>query len=335
MKIKPLLLLCVVVCLASFSLLHSQNSGDAALDARALLQSAHQSSGLSAVLPYEMRGVVVFNPGPGEVKGQIAILRDQGRSRVDLQFASYHESRVVLGNKMYITRSTAFPAPGVSRLVEIDRTWDRLPQDGDAALGNVSRKKIQNAAADCFEVKGEQHHRLCFESSRKVLLEDMDQQKAIQLSDYQAVSGAAQFYPRKIIVLAELEKSEKPIFIVQDIDVHKAQITDSAFALPEHPLELATCENMQSPKLIESQRPQFPRSVSRRNSDAGGVYAYGIVATDGKLQNIKVLTSDSDVQGAVVDALKQWRYAPASCGSSPVAAEQEIQIPFQGAEGRR
>jgi Gram-negative bacterial TonB protein C-terminal len=334
MKKKALFLLfpCAVLCFAS-QLFCEDN---AAPDARSLLRSAHEVSGLVEAMPYQFRGTVVFNPGPGEVKGQITIYRDKDRSRLDLQMGSYRESRLVLGNKLFIVRSTAFPAPGMSRLTDADRAWDRLVQDGDATLSGVSHKKIQNTQADCFEVKGEQHHRLCFDSSRRVLLENQDEVQSVQFSDYQPVAEAHQFYPRKILVLAELERSEKPLFVVEDIAVQKAELPPSTFALPENPLELETCENMQPAKLLESVRPQLQRSVMARNSGVQGVYGYGIVDKDGRLQNVKVLTADNDLQEALVEALKQRKYAPAMCGSNPVASEQVIQIPLMGAErGRR
>lgn len=329
-----LLLLCVVLCSAS-SLFSEDN---AAADPHSLLQSAHEASGLVEAMPYQFRANVVYNPGPAEVKGQITIYRDKDRSRLDLQMGSYREMRLVLGNKLYIVRSTAFPAPGMSRLTDTDRAWDRLIQDGDATLGAVSHKKIQNTQVDCFEVKGEQKHRLCYDTSRKLLLENQDEVHSIEFSDYQPVAEAHQFYPRKIVVLAELERSEKPIFVVQDIAiaVEKAVLPPSTFAVPENPLELETCENVQPAKLLASTRPQFPTSVMTRNAGVQGVYAYGIVDKDGRLQNIKVLSADAGLQEAVVEALKQRKYAPAMCGSSPVASEQEIQIPLMGAErGRR
>jgi hypothetical protein len=335
MKNRTLLvtLLSAVACLAFVTQFFAQSEAG---DARALLRSAHEVSGLVEAMPYQFQGSVVFNPGPGEVKGQIVIYRDKDRSRLELQMGSYRESRVVVGNKLYIARSTSFPAPGMYRLTDSDRAWDRLIQDGDATLSGVSHKKIQNTPADCFEVKGEQHHRLCYDSSRKLLLENQDAVKSIQFSDYQPVGDVHQFYPRKIVVLAELERSEKPIFVVQDIAVEKAQLPPSTFTPPDHPLELETCENMQPAKLLESERPRFPHSVMERNSQAQGVYAYGIADKDGRLQNIKVLTADADVQEVVLDALKQWRYAPAMCGGNPVASEQEMQIPFMSYErGRR
>jgi hypothetical protein len=208
-----------------------------------------------------------------------------------------------------------------------------LAEDGDAALGDVSYKKVRNTPADCFEVKGEQRHRLCFDASRKVLLENTDQRRAVAFSDYQSLDN--QLFPRKITILAELDQSEKPVFAVQDIQVQKTQVLPTTFAVPDHSLEFETCENMQPTRMLQSPRPEFSRMVARRNADALGVYAYGIVDKEGNLQNVKVLSSDPEVQQAVQETLKKWHYAPAQCGTSPVATEQEIQITFGGGEGGR
>jgi TonB family protein len=60
----------------------------------------------------------------------------------------------------------------------------------------------------------------------------------------------------------------------------------------------------------------------------GAVNVYGIIDKEGKVQNVQVLSSDADVQKDVREALKKWRFSPAMCGSTPVATEREMQIPF-------
>ncbi len=308
---------------------------DSPADARQLLQSAHEVSGLTPLLPYELHAVVVINPGaPNEKKGTIVIYRDQGRSRTDLQVEDYREAKITLAGKLYVARSTPMPIPGLGRLAETDRAWDRMAEDGDAKLSDVSHKKAQNVPSNCFEVKGPDKHRLCFDPARKVLLQKMDQHFATEFSDYSAVGGSQTLFPHKMTVLAELEKSEKPVMIVQEIEVRHVRFADNAFAVPQHSLEFEACENLQPAKPLQSPRPDFGQSVIRRNIAAGSVNVYGIVDKEGKVQNVQVLSSDADVQQAVREALKQWRYSPAMCGSTPVATEREIQIPFFEFEGQ-
>jgi hypothetical protein len=314
-----------VVCLAVSSWVFAQDN--AGLDGKTLLQKAHELSGPSLLLSYEMHAAVVTNPGaPTEKHGKLTIYRDKDRLLTDLQVEDYRETKLTLGNKQYITRSIPYPVPGLGHLVETSYTWDRLAEDGDATLGNVSHKKVQNAAADCFDVKGHEKHRLCFDVTRNVLLENLDQQRAFEFSDYQA--AGQQLFPHKITVLLELEKSEQPILTIQEIDVRKAQFADTVFAVPEHALELDTCEAMVPAKAMQMPRPSFGMTTVRRNASARVVRVYAIVNKEGSLENVKILSSDAEVRQAVQDVITKWRYSPAMCGSSPVASEADIQIPF-------
>jgi Gram-negative bacterial TonB protein C-terminal len=180
-------------------------------------------------------------------------------------------------------------------------------------------------------VKGEQRHRLCFDPERKVLLESMERQRAIEFSDFGDVDG--HLFPKKITVLLELATKETPILAIEDIQVIKAQFAPTAFAVPPHAMEFDTCENMQAAKPVQMPRPEFSPTVARRNAGTPIVHIYGIVEKDGTLQNVKMLTTDAELQQSIIDALKKWRYTPAMCGTTPVATEKEIQIPLFGEFG--
>lgn len=302
---------------------------DSRPEAKQLLVSAHEASDLSAILPYELHGTVVINPSTSsEKKGYITIYRDHEKSRSELRVEDYQEVKLVRGNKLYIYRSTPLPIPMLGLLAEADHSWDKLAEDGDAKMGDVARKKVQNQAANCFDVKGEQRHRLCFDPERKVLLESMERQKAIEFSNYADVDG--HWFPKKITVLLELPTKETPILAVEDIQVIKAQFAPTAFAVPPHAVEFDTCENMQAAKPVQVPRPEFSSTVMRRNAATPTIHVYGIVEKDGSLQNLKMLTTDTELQQSILEALKKWRYAPAMCGASPVASEKEIEIPLFG-----
>jgi len=302
---------------------------DSRPEGKQLLASAHEAADLSAVLPYELHGTVVINPATSnEKKGYITIYRDHERSRSELRVEDYQEVKLVRGNKLYIYRSTPLPIPMLGLLAEIDHSWDKLAEDGDARMGDVAKKKVQNQAANCFDVKGEQRHRLCFDPERKVLLESMERQKAIEFSNYADVDG--HWFPKKITVLLELATKETPILAVEDIQIVKAQFAPTAFALPPHAMEFDTCENMQAAKPVQTPRPEFSSMVMRRNAASPAIHVYGIIEKDGSLQNVKMLTTDTELQQSILEALKKWRYAPAMCGASPVASEKEIEIPLFG-----
>jgi len=141
-------------------------------------------------------------------------------------------------------------------------------------------------------------------------------------------------FPKKITVLLELATKEKPVLTVEDIQVTKAQFAPTAFAVPPHATEFDTCDNMQPAKPLQTPRPEFsPMAVRRNAAVSPTIHVYGIIDKDGNLQNVKMLTTDAELQQPIVEALKKWRYTPAMCGTSPVATEKEIPISLFGGSG--
>jgi hypothetical protein len=91
---------------------------------------------------------------------------------------------------------------------------------------------------------------------------------------------------------------------------------------------------MVAAKPLETPTPEFSTTAMRRNMGAPAITVYGIIRKDGSLENVKVLTSDAEVQQTIMETLKKWRYTPAMCGASPVASEKEIPVSlFRGAGG--
>jgi hypothetical protein len=110
-------------------------------EARQLLVSAHEASDLSAILPYELHGTVVINPATSnEKKGYITIYRDHERMRSELRVEDYQEVKLVRGTKLYIYRSKPLPVPLLDLLTENDRYWDKLAEDSDAKMGDVTKE---------------------------------------------------------------------------------------------------------------------------------------------------------------------------------------------------
>jgi len=296
---------------------------DDASAARDLLLASHETSTLAKVMPYEFRATVTINPGdPNQKKGQIVIYRDKDRSRSELQVEDYREVKLTLGNKLYVVRSTPFPVPQLGQLHDIDHGWDRYKDDADAKLGDVSKKKVQNTDAECFEVKSERKHRLCFEPAHKVLVESLDQRMAYEFSDYASLEQ--QWYPRKITGLLQMSTRERPIMVVEGIQVRKVRFADGVFAPPEHALEFDTCEELKPPRPVKTATPEISNRVLRQHADSPFVNVYGVVDKDGNLENPKVLTTDPDVREPVLQALKKWHFSPARCGTTAVSHEAEF-----------
>src|ERR1700682_1857900 len=179
-RFVPLFFLCTCLCFM-VSFLHADAT---AQDAKQLLQASHEVSDPGQLLPYELHGTVLINPGtPNEKKGHVLIYRDKDRSRTEFQVEGITEVKLTVGNKLYVWRSTPMPVPNLGRLAETDHTWDKLAEVSDARLSDVSKKKLHDQQVNCFEVKREQRLRLCFDPARKVLLESLSQQLRSEFRD--------------------------------------------------------------------------------------------------------------------------------------------------------
>ena len=73
--------------------------------------------------------------------------------------------------------------------------------------------------------------------------------------------------------------------------------------------------------------PEIPDALRRRSIDAVALARFR-VAADGSAQ-VELIepTSDPDLNRALLDSLKRWRFSPAMQNGQPVASSVDIRIP--------
>ena len=90
-----------------------------------------------------------------------------------------------------------------------------------------------------------------------------------------------------------------------------------------------SCSRLQAPKLIRRVEPKYPDYVRKQRLE-GTVQVEGILGVDGKLSDITVKQSPSDVlSGLVIEAAKEWRYAPADCDGQPIRVYVTVTSTFR------
>jgi len=74
--------------------------------------------------------------------------------------------------------------------------------------------------------------------------------------------------------------------------------------------------------------PHYPESA-RVMRTQGTVDLYGIIAVDGRVTNLTTVRSaGSDLDRSSLDAVSQWTYRPAMCGTIPVPSETVISVHY-------
>lgn len=91
-------------------------------------------------------------------------------------------------------------------------------------------------------------------------------------------------------------------------------------------------DSLTSPHPANEVLPTWPKDVVA--SYAGEmVVVYGVIADDGKIHEARVLESPSaDLNGALLDALAQWTFRPATLNGQPAAATALLGVPVVPSE---
>jgi len=88
------------------------------------------------------------------------------------------------------------------------------------------------------------------------------------------------------------------------------------------------CVDMQNPELVDRVQPKYPTSA-RSNGEQGRVVFYAVIESDGTLSHLTIIQrATPSLESAAAEAIRQWHYKPAACGSTPIRVETSIPVDF-------
>jgi protein TonB len=94
---------------------------------------------------------------------------------------------------------------------------------------------------------------------------------------------------------------------------------------PDTPVRIGG--DVQSAKLIKQVLPVYPQSAVQIRV-SGTVHLLGIIAKNGTIQRLQVLSGHPLLRQAAVDAVSQWVYRPTILNGQPVEVEAPIDVIF-------
>jgi periplasmic protein TonB len=96
---------------------------------------------------------------------------------------------------------------------------------------------------------------------------------------------------------------------------------------PQHKAPLPRSEGVMAAALIYKVQPQYP-AVARAIHLAGTVYLRAIIATDGSVRQLEVISGSPILANAALQAVRQWRYQPTRLNGETVEVETLITVHF-------
>jgi periplasmic protein TonB len=135
------------------------------------------------------------------------------------------------------------------------------------------------------------------------------------------LDDAPVFQSAPAIAALPLGSSALPAFELAPAPSKPAVITRA----PETPVRVGG--DVQSAKLLKQVVPSYPEPA-RRLRISGTVHLLGVIAKDGTIQRLQVLSGHPLLRQAALDAVSQWVYRPTVLNGQPVEVEAPIDVIF-------
>lgn len=105
--------------------------------------------------------------------------------------------------------------------------------------------------------------------------------------------------------------------------------TSSAVVKPkaETPIRIRVSQGVSTGRLINKRDPVYPK-IARDARVQGSVVLAAIIAKDGSIQDLHVLSGHPMLVQAALDAVRQWRYKPYLLNEEPVEVETTVTVIF-------
>ena len=96
---------------------------------------------------------------------------------------------------------------------------------------------------------------------------------------------------------------------------------------PQHQAPLHRSEGVMAAALIYKVQPRYP-TIALAMHLAGTVYLRAIIATDGTVRQLEVISGNPILANPALQAVRQWRYQPTRLNGEPVEVETFITVNF-------
>ena len=106
-------------------------------------------------------------------------------------------------------------------------------------------------------------------------------------------------------------------------------ISSTPVAVPKvaTPQRVRVSQGVSQGLLVHQVKPNYP-PLARQARIQGQVVLQALIAKDGTIQNLHVVSGHPMLAPAAVDAVKQWRYKPYFLNGDPVEVETQITVNF-------
>ena len=86
--------------------------------------------------------------------------------------------------------------------------------------------------------------------------------------------------------------------------------------------------NLVPGRVLYQPSPVYPKKA-RKNHIEGVVVLHAYIGVDGTIEKLDVVSGDSVLVPAALDAVRKWRYSPALLNGKPAKVDTTLRVTFQ------
>jgi TonB family protein len=287
--------------------------------------------------PMVMRAQIqVFNGKGGVTPGQYIVNWDSPvRWREELTFPNYERLRVHDANGYWQKSGLNFQPEIIFQIDSMLLNSKSVLKIGAKRfLGKVKSRDKDGARQGCTEVKSKTGTDwiLCFEEASGNLVSveypktDNENPPEISRVEYSAFQNVGE---KRVPFEIRAFRDKMVVATVKVLETRPiAEENPSLFVAPTNSEFWAECNDMQEPELLGRYVAMYPES-SRSKRESGRVIFYAVIEANGTFTHLTAIQRATPaLESAAAEAIRQWHYKPAACGSIPIRMETSIAVDF-------
>jgi TonB family protein len=195
------------------------------------------------------------------------------------------------------------------------------------SLGDVKNINHDGVAMQCLSrtAKRVSKTKLCFDVATGALVKEESENSTTEFSKYSDFKG--KLFPRLVTTFHGKEPHE--LIEVQELTYDSApdpSLFDTVAQYKQYKT-MSGCEHPVVPTPMELPDPEYPAQLRARSPQA--VKLSATVNEAGRVESIAVIRSAGALDVYAINALKTWKFLPATCGSRAVPFQFFTEVNFK------
>jgi TonB family protein len=292
-------------------------------EGKELLETAEHKANVFQLPSFEMQANVRIDNAGKLLDGSYTLLwHGPDQWREEMSFPGYSEVKVGGKGLVSFKRSTTFIPLRIQQLYwALGYGHTHLELGPKETVKGIHGRNLNGAKVECVEVtERENRKEVCVDTATGALI------RQTPFLDKELTPVDTKLFPRFLSYIENGKTvAEAHVTAFRAVD----QFPSATFATPAGAVSKPGCMFPDHPgHLVKRVDPSYPE-MERRSHVEGTVAIYAVIATDGALRDLQIVSGMTPgLNKASLDAVQQWRYEPYMCNGVAMEVETVLLVNY-------